>query len=518
MIQPSRRPLRPVILTCVALFLIVVILTAAFHEPLKQTALSLKPRPHNVAQEASIPSTGKRHFLLPSSKGSVDLCKTILTSAILGFPAPTLIAWNETFDKGHLLGGGSHVAKISGVLEYLQALEPASDNDLVLMMDAYDIWMQLPFDVLLSRYHAINARANRGLSKRLGHAYTSENIRQTIIFGAGKRCTPNEMHTVACYPLPPSPIPDDVYGNNTDTVLGKNRWSLTKQRYLNSGYIIGPVSGMRRMFERAMEKVEKSHEKNPWDNGSGESGAMYRGSDQSVFNTIFGEQEYVREVKRRKYLSRVDRWRGRQKTRPTALEGTVVDDPLNPSFTHEIFEPEDGKEYEFGIGLDYFSEIGHQTINSEDDARYLRYKESIDEQLKDRKGLFICDSRVTGELPSDLVAHETVVGASTSWNELPLFSNLCLNTVPAMIHHNGDKGARAWQWPKTWMQPHARRLLETVLQNSEEDVSSNAGRSQKPTGGAFLTSGMHLPWGELCPVEYEWELFRDVEKPEHHRA
>ena len=39
--------------------------------------------------------------------------------------------------EGHLLGGGSHVAKISGVLEYLEALDQTKDEELVLMMDAY---------------------------------------------------------------------------------------------------------------------------------------------------------------------------------------------------------------------------------------------------------------------------------------------------------------------------------------------------------------------------------------------
>lgn len=42
-----------------------------------------------------------------------------------------------TLGTGGLLGGGSHVAKITGVLEWLNALAPSAENDLVLMMDAY---------------------------------------------------------------------------------------------------------------------------------------------------------------------------------------------------------------------------------------------------------------------------------------------------------------------------------------------------------------------------------------------
>jgi hypothetical protein len=37
----------------------------------------------------------------------------------------------------YLLGGGSHLAKISAVLEWLEASNDAGDDDLVVMMDAY---------------------------------------------------------------------------------------------------------------------------------------------------------------------------------------------------------------------------------------------------------------------------------------------------------------------------------------------------------------------------------------------
>jgi hypothetical protein len=39
----------------------------------------------------------------------------------------------------YLLGGGSHLAKISAVLDWLEKSD-AADNDLVVMMDAYGWW------------------------------------------------------------------------------------------------------------------------------------------------------------------------------------------------------------------------------------------------------------------------------------------------------------------------------------------------------------------------------------------
>ncbi|GIZ44101.1 hypothetical protein CKM354_000731000 [Cercospora kikuchii] len=508
MIRPSR-PSRPATLTAATLFVLLILFSVTFREPLRTRAGELLPRPQNDGTQIT-PYSSRLHILLPASNPAVDMCKTLLTGSMLGYPTPTLIAWNETFNREGLLGGGSHVAKISRVLEWLDNLPPETDKDLIFMMDAYDIWFQLPPEVLVERYHMINRKANKRLRDRLGSAYYAENIRQTIIFGAGKRCAPNQMHTVACYPIPDSPLPDDLYGANTDTVMGKNKVTSHRQRYLNSGYIMGPAKDMRLMFRRAWEKVEANQDHDPWDNGSGGSDFMYHGSDQSIFDTVWGEQEFQREVIRRRHRGWVDRLLNRAQTTPHHIEGTLVQDPLNPPFTHQTMEHKAGKPDEFGIGLDYFSDLGQQTVNSEDDTQYLVHGYNLTGQIEARpKGLFNCPSRVTGELPEDVLKTSPPSTVKESWSQLPLFTNHCLNTIPVMIHHNGDKGARSWQWPKTWMQPHARRQFEAIL-GDESNVLA-AGRS---AGGATLPTGEYLSFQELCTQDFEYELFRDVDPPE----
>ncbi|KAK3674042.1 hypothetical protein LTR78_006245 [Recurvomyces mirabilis] len=222
-----------------------------------------------------------------------------------------------------------------------------------------DIWFQLRAEVLLSRYYKINQEANERLRNRLGSAVEAESLKQTIIFGAGKRCAPNQLHTVACYSMPDSPLPDDLYGSNTDTIMGRNKYTSLKQRYLNSGYIIGPVGDLRKMFQRAWDKVQATKDQMDWDNGSHGSDFMYHGSDQSIFNEILGEQEFQREVMRRRHRSQSDRIKGIGGVpKATHIEGTLIRDPLKPDFTHETIEHKDGKPDEFGIGLDYFSELG----------------------------------------------------------------------------------------------------------------------------------------------------------------
>lgn len=58
---------------------------------------------------------------------------------VSSYPYPSafqaVAATNTAID--YLLGGGSHLAKISAVLDWLEKSNDAADNDLVVMMDAY---------------------------------------------------------------------------------------------------------------------------------------------------------------------------------------------------------------------------------------------------------------------------------------------------------------------------------------------------------------------------------------------
>lgn len=341
------------------------------------------------------------------------------------------------------------MAKITNVLEWLEAVPSSQDNELVLMMDAYgafnlydnpgnkathmeaDIWFQLRPETLIDRYYSVNQAANRRLQKRLGRAVEAEGLKQTIIFGAGKRCAPNQVHTVACFPIPESPLPADLYGKNTDTIMGRNKYTSLRQRFLNSGYIIGPVADMRAMFRRAQEKVDASKDQDEWDNGSHGSDFMYHGSDQSVFNIILGEQEFQREVLRRQHYKAGDL--DGKPAPPTHLEGTLIDDPLNPNFTHEPMEHKTGTPDEFGIGLDYFSEFGQQTVNAEEDARFIKHNQEIDPQVTGRQ-IFDCPIRAKQGLPKDInvsrqpfevQGQRANAPAESGWDEVPLYTNIC---------------------------------------------------------------------------------------------
>lgn len=440
------------------------------------------------------------------------LCKTLLTMAILGYPTPQLIGWGEPETEG-LTGGGSHFHKITKSLEYLNDPErrkkPGFDNELLFILDSYDIWFQLPFETLVERYHATVAEENKRVAQRMGRAKQIENVTSSIIFSGGKLCGPNQHHTVACYPVPESPLPKDLYGGNTNTALGANGLSSFRTRYLVAGAWVGPVGEMRALLQRASDELDKCVESHAaWFNLDGPLAVdhCYRGSDQSIFVEMFGRQEFHREVMRRVHRRRIDNifdaiipGRAGSRPHPNKLWGITIDDPLNPPFPHEEVDPGylPGQPYEFGIGIDYWSLLIHDTSNAKNDALYIRLDESFTEQVGART-MFDCKAKPPhlDNIPRGGVLD---LMPGRDWSNMPMYTEICLGVVPAMIHHNSvDKYQIEIQWNQTWWYGHARRLLELRRQEQLPMLVE----------GVPTSRGTFMKWDDLCPADYDEELYR----------
>jgi hypothetical protein len=120
-----------------------------------------------------------------------------MSASALGYPAPVIVNWCKTYDKSKGWKGGSHLAKITGTLEYLDSVSTADtpdenrleETDIVVLTDSYDVWFQLPLDVLLKRYHDANRQANQRLASQW-NGRGKPPMEQTIIISAQKKCFP----------------------------------------------------------------------------------------------------------------------------------------------------------------------------------------------------------------------------------------------------------------------------------------------------------------------------------------
>lgn len=328
-------------------------------------------------------------------------------------------------------------------------------------------------------------------------------VRQDIIFGSQKRCWPWSVGDPPCYAVPQSSLPSDVYGTGTDTDVNDelNPYIKYRRRFLNSGVAMGRAGAMRKMFDQALAQAPED--------------ANF-GSDQYIFSHIFGDQELYREILRRD-------------------AGLGSRDGLNEAHIEEVrvkaAARQDGS-FEFGIGLDYGSEIGLNTVFAEDDTEWIRLsdKNQLQKAQNDR-GISRNNERL-GVVADEIVAtappfSSPLAGSSgeTRWEDVSLFTDVWTGITPVVVHHNAHRNGmkvlhETW-WPKIWFQKRLRVLIDASGLGPTRYVAVGGPDGREYWPDAVLSggddkgnvardsrSGRWLQYHDICG-EYDQELFRD---------
>ncbi|KIV88872.1 hypothetical protein PV10_08505 [Exophiala mesophila] len=212
------------------------------------------------------------HFIIPAKSPTPAVCRTLFSAGVLNYPAARIVSWNQTNTKADLPDGGFHRRKVDNLLDALNKinkLDASRADDLVYITSGNDTWFQLRPEVLIKRYHEINARANRRIQARYSEPYD-----QKVIFSAQRECQLRGNGT-ACAIVPPSELPEDVYGNDADKIN-------LRPRHLSSHSIMGPVKSLKALYDQAHIKLSK--QKNL--------------TEDEIFTEIFTKQEHHRELLR----------------------------------------------------------------------------------------------------------------------------------------------------------------------------------------------------------------------------
>ena len=427
----------------------------------------------------------------------------LLSSILLNYPTPILINW-DTIEIDDLYK--QHISKVDAVRTYLEEFPPDRDNDLVLIVDGYDVWFQLPPDVVIRRYFAMIEAQNKRLATRFGSGTVRRyDLRQTIIFGADKLCWPeDEGKRVACWAAPPSTMPKYSYGPYDDESLDDARKDPyhSRPRWLNSGSIIGPVKDLRALFKAASDMV---HDENKED------------SDQWYYAKIFGVQEYAR----------------------TLLEAS----PKLPSSNVTAPEIQPGQQTEFHIGLDYENAM-FQTVGYDDP--YLTWWQHDGSKDTARPKQSPIKSNHAFKLEEDLLTarrpFEAMHGLKESafnekyqevlrnaggpdfkmWRHLPMATNVITRHIFAMMHFTFEKDYRETWWENMWFRPYARDLFKTSSLGNKEPlhhkkidgrkwynapepmVEHSKFASQGRRDGAWSNKGQWQSFSGLCDVHDEF--------------
>lgn len=420
-------------------------------------------------------SQPRLHLVVPADKADVNLCKLIATAAALGYPPPIIINWELEFKDKTLAGSGSHIGKIHGISNLLNDGNMIKKDDMVLIIDAYDVWFQLPPAIMLQRYHAINAAADARLSERMGGVDVAKlGMQQTIVVSVEKRCIPVKSRE-ACDARPETPLPQDLYGAETvqkdDDPLNEP-FERNRERWLNSGVWLGRAADLQRLFVATARASTITN--------------MY-GSDQHVFGVVWIEQE-------------------RRRTRLAAAGPKAL----------KLIEEERQKNVpimEFNLGLDYESSVSQGSANSENDLEWLTFNDrsSIDAALqkhnvtKTSRGELVLKQDLKDSSPSDTLPAK--FSNLNSWSDLPLWTDLWTHSIPAIIHHNayGAKSRRETQWRNLWLQRSLRSMLEARSKEAPVALGQIDGREIFPS--SYWNYSMRalkgnevkeLSWNQVC--------------------
>lgn len=465
-----------------------------------------------------------------------------MSSALLGYPPAVLSGWNGT---GELDASVTHLAKVRNVVRYFDSLPAAADDDLVLIIDGYDVVMQLPPDVLIRRYFAVNAAANARLAARFGAEPAepaepaddddvdvdlglglglNNHPRQSILFGPDKLCWPVDFRRPACYAVPETGIPDGAFGLGDDIANSQPRW-------LNSGTIMGPVSSMRAMFAATIDRINATYDPD----------YICRESDQMYMGDVWGDQEYARSVRALKLQAVggdvvvVDE----QDFVPEGIDG-FIPEGVEPERWIPDIAP--GQKTEFQIGLDYESSLFQVWAGYENFLDLLSFNGTNSSALVDRNvngapDFVPFDIRLPADVTSsltrllDTIADVHNADPKDLVGTFALGTNLITHHVYGLFHCTGEKGYLDELWGQLWFYPYAKALLQATVSSIKAgatiSVSAIDGRIWKGantypstpveeveetddgeiTYGAWADlSSEWLSWGELC-AEHEDVLF-----------
>lgn len=388
---------------------------------------------------------------------------------ILGYPPPTLVGY------GHETPGTTEfeqmVGKIKRIIAYLERSKTVKDRDIALLVDSEDVFFQLPPQLLVTRFQEILRKNNQDLLRKYGVVTVEgatpgappraiQKYTQRILFGASKKCYGLLESDPGCVSVPKSSLPPDVYGWKTDIHPDGH---LTRPKWLNPGAVIGQVADLRLLYTEALRIIEQNHKKN---------------GDYQALTQMYGRQEVVRELERRRTVGTFKEW---------GYELLGISDATNISTINIKLETE--HRYEYGIAVDFESELFFNQIRSAGDVEWLKYNNVTKTSALQGSMGVPREHRLL--LPKDIAALPNPFNYSRlalnqttlplwnktldklpnpnerSWDNLPLMTNARSATVPVLAHVNGDPKLRNGWWEKMWFFPWGRALLRRYVRASQ---------------------------------------------------
>ncbi|KAF5005458.1 hypothetical protein FDECE_8123 [Fusarium decemcellulare] len=221
------------------------------------------------------------HYLVPANVVNPHVCAVVASALVNRYSIPTVLGYKG---EGFMDAQRAHIAKLRAIRHYLRTSGGAKD-DLVIIVDGFDVMAQLPAETMIERYFQMTAEADQRLADQRGITVKelhSRGLRQTLLWGTDKGCFPIGDNDPRCWLVPFSTLPRYKWGprsNNGELIYSDSR-------FLNSGTVIGPLADLHTFIDAAISLIEDN-----WDHDY-----FFRDSDQYYISTLYARQEYHRAL------------------------------------------------------------------------------------------------------------------------------------------------------------------------------------------------------------------------------
>ncbi|CAM1508801.1 Fc.00g056490.m01.CDS01 [Cosmosporella sp. VM-42] len=407
-----------------------VLLIFTFHSHI--TNLFLAPSHGNHAKISRI------HYLIPSTISKPPVCASIVSALVNRYPIPVILGYKgeDEYDSGR-----AHIAKIPAIQRYLHSLTDADDDDIIMVMDSFDVLAQVPVEAMIERYFDIAAKADQKMAAQRGITVAElheQGLRQTILWGAGKICWPENSR---CFLIPFSGLPRYAFGPRTDD--GDDVFS--DPQHLNSGTVIAPLGDFRKLIDDTQRMIEDTYDLN-WQG---------RDRDQVYISTLYARQEYQRTL---------DMNDGKYPIDPRVVEYPKPKQGNNDTTEYHIF-------------VDFDSTFTQTQCHNEPWMRNLQYNNS------DLTASVINDTydggrvhhrpfkiqmpfliyRVMTGIFNSLPKGERLYVKPKDWvHSLPFGTNIGTEVIYSFYHNTCNKDAFMERYHKLWFFPIVKPLLRVA--------------------------------------------------------
>ncbi|KAL6891947.1 hypothetical protein GGI43DRAFT_205018 [Trichoderma evansii] len=388
------------------------------------------------------PKTSRLHYLVPASQPNLRFCYNLVSAAVNRYPVPTLLGWHgvNEFDAAK-----THLAKVRAMEQYFNSIPPEEDDDLAIIVDGYDILIQLPPEILIERYFQVAERADAHLAQRfdvsVGELHR-RGLRQTVFMGPDKICWPVDHLAPRCWTAPASPISPTAWG----THMGDNFMFYSDPRWLNSGTLMGPIGDLRSYIAATMDEIRATYDPQ----------YEFRESDQYYMANVWGRQEY---------------WRSK-------MMGSELPESPHDKIIPAKSDPPQTTEYH--VAIEYESALFQTRSGYEPYFGYMHFNESglttkLTVDIREEGPLF---KPPTIKMPKNVVAslsklYDAIPEAhpgstSADWlSVVELGVNFVTHHIYGLWHCTGGKEFISLEWPMLWFYPYVKSLLKAAVKASQ---------------------------------------------------